>query len=91
MIISGVLNIVQRNFAAADSDGDIVLFSGRIARNDNFLICLDFNVFTVKSDIGSGSKGASSHQSHCGSNDGLHSLALIGRSLFARHDDAACE
>ena len=35
--------------------------------------------------------GASHQSGNSGSNDGLHGLALIGRSLFARHDNAACE
>jgi len=40
----------------------------------------------ISSDCGASHQGGNS-----GSNDGLHRLALIGRSLFARHDDAACK
>ena len=34
---------------------------------------------------------ASNEGGHGESDNGLHRLALIGRSLFARHDNAACE
>lgn len=42
-------------------------------------------------NIGRGGNSRAGHECRCGSNNRLHSLALIGRSLFARHDDAACE